>query len=163
MRGSLARTRLGLAMYIGVAATLFIAVNAAARLSRHWTYQEMFDASDLVIIAIAQSSKDTGDRTTLPDYTPRVDVVPVLTKFESFLILKGPKEIKKFDLFHYRYASGDDEFAMSNTPFLIRIEDEKQPTFLLFLSKRDDETYEPVTGQTDPAFLSVLELRGAAD
>jgi hypothetical protein len=123
----------------------------------------MFDRSDFVVIGRVTSSNNTGEHTTLPDYTPALNVVRVITKFETCLVLKGAKDVKTFDLHHYAYASQGDEDAMSNTPFLINITPGKEATFLLFLSKSDEGIYVPVTGQTDPAFLSVLELQGAAN
>jgi hypothetical protein len=134
-----------------------------ARLARHWSYNEMFEQSDFVVIGRVTSSNKSEERTTLPDYTPALNVVGMITKFQTCLVLKGSKDIKSFDLHHYAYASQDDEDAMSNTPFLIKIRPGQQATFLLFLTRTDNGVYIPVTGQTDPAFLSVLELQGAPD
>jgi poly-D-alanine transfer protein DltD len=144
-------------------AVCFLPQQMHARLSRHWTYNEMFDRADLVVIARVIASHKTEERTTLPDYAPTLNVVGMITNFAIGLVLKGSKEIKTFELFHYAYASHKDEDATSNTPFLLNIKPGGEATFLLFLTKRDDGRYVPVTGQTDPAFLSVLELQGAAD
>lgn len=133
-----------------------------ARLTQHWTYQEMFDKSDLVVIATFLSSKDKSEQAVLPDYKPPLVVAEVLTEFEANLVLKGPKDVKRFQLHHYRYKSDADEWAVSNTPFLVKIP-KYSPSFLLFLTRQSDGNYVPVTGQTDPAILSVLELTGAAE
>lgn len=134
-----------------------------ARITRQWSYEEMFDKADLVVIATAMSSKDVGERTVLPDYTPMLNVVGVLTEFEPRVVMKGAIHTAKFLLFHYRYESEDDQFATANTPELIRIKAGTRSTFLLFLVKERGSTYSPVTGQTDPAALSVLDLRGGAN
>jgi hypothetical protein len=133
----------------------------SARLTRQWSYQEMFDNADLVVIATVLSTKDTGERTTLPDYDPSLVVIGVTTEFKSLVVLKGAKGITKFQLHHYRYRSANDEFAVANTPNLVRVGAGKD--FFLFLVKESDGRYAPVTGQTDPAGLSVLDLKGAAN
>jgi hypothetical protein len=135
----------------------------SARLTHNWSYQEMFDKSDLVVIAMVVSSKDTDERITLPDYSPPLAVVGVVTEFQTCIILKGTKDIKKFQLHHYRYQSEHDESAVANTPELIKTKPGVHQGFLLFLAKESGGRYVPVTGQTDPAILSVLDLRGAAD
>ena len=123
----------------------------------------MFDKADLVVIAKVVSTKDNGERTTLPDYDPSLVVIGVVTEFESRIVIKGAKNLTKFQLHHYRYQSEEDEFAVTNTPELVRIKPGEHPSFLLFLVKEGDGKYAPVTGQTDPAAFSVLDLRGAAD
>jgi len=123
----------------------------------------MFDKSDLVVIATVVSSKDTDERIRLPDYSPAVTVIGVITEFQTSIILKGMKDIKKFQLHHYRYRSEDDESAVANTPELVKIKPGMRQGFLLFLVKELDGKYAPATGQTDPAILSVLELMGAAE
>lgn len=123
----------------------------------------MFDKADLVAIATVGSSKDTAERTILPNYSPPLKVVGVVTEFESRLILKGYKKIAKFRLHHYRYQSADDEDAVANTPELVKITSDQRATFLLFLVRESDGRYAPVTGQTDPAIFSVLQLRGGAE
>jgi len=129
-----------------------------ARLTYAWTYQEMFERADLVVIAGVVSSKDTEERRTLLD---DIRVIGVTTEFKSYLVLKGDKNVATFRLHHYRLQSEADENIV-NGPDLVRIP--KHPaTFLLFLSKEPDGRYAPVTGQTDPAGLSVLELRGWAE
>jgi hypothetical protein len=123
----------------------------------------MFDKADLVVIATVVSTKDAGQRTTLPDYSPPLNVIGVVTEFESCIVLKGARDIKKFQLHHYRYQSEEDEVAVANTPELVKIKAGEHPSFLLFLVKERDGRYAPVTGQTDPAALSVLDLRGGAN
>jgi hypothetical protein len=119
----------------------------------------MFDKSDLVTIAQSVSTKDTDERSVLLD---NIKVVGVTTDFKAALILKGPKDIRVFKLHHYRLESRSDENVV-NRPNLIPT---AQPgpqhrAFLLFLTKEPDGRYAPVTGQTDPVTLSVLELTGA--
>jgi len=134
-----------------------------ARLMQYWSYQEMFNKADLVVIAAIASSKDTDERTILPNYSPPLKVVGVVSEFESRLVLKGDKKIAGFQLHYYRYQFAQDEDAVANTPELVRIKPGQKAIFLLFLIKESDGRYAPVTGQTDPSLFSVLELKGGAD
>jgi hypothetical protein len=126
-------------------------------LDRSWTYQEMFDKADLVVIATASGTKDTGERTTL-----KVRVKGVETEFTVAVTLKGQKDVRVFLLHHYQVES-EDPLSVQEIPLLVSIPPGQHPTFLLFLIKEKDGRYAPVTGQTDPAVFSVLKLNGAVD
>jgi hypothetical protein len=142
-----------------------------ARLVRPWTYQEMFDKADLVVIAAWVSTKDTDEHSTLQDVEPPVKVIGVTTEFETRLVLKGANNIKKLQLHHYRFQNENDAL-WANRPSLVIIRAPVRAkdgfeypgggTFLLFLTKEADGRYAPVTGQTDPAALSALHLTGGA-
>ena len=119
----------------------------------------MFDNADLVAIAEVVSTKNTEERNTLQDIEPHVAVIGVVTNFKSLLLLKGPRNLATFQLHHYRFQSEDDKLA-ANSPALV--EASAHEVFLLFLVKGPHGTYAPVTGQTDPALFSVLELHGSA-
>lgn len=131
-----------------------------ARIVYTWTYQEMFDKADLVVIARYVSTKDTRERTTLEDIEPPIQGIGLVSEFESRLVLKGPKDITKFRLHHYRIENPE---LIANGPRLVTIEPGRHPTFLLFLIKERDGRYAPVSGQTDPAAFSVVELTGGAN
>jgi hypothetical protein len=145
-----------LKIYISLVLAFMALGPLMARIVQSWTYQEMFDKADLVVIAKVVSTKDTDERSTLLD----LNVVGVVTEFKSHLILKGPKGVTTFQLHHYRLESENDENVV-NGPDLIRIVEHR--AFLLFLTREHDGRYAPVTGQTDPGGLSVLELKSVAD
>ena len=139
-------------------AVLASAQPGAARIAeRSWTYREMFDKSDLVVIATGYSTKDTTERSKL---LGTISVVGVETEFKTCLVLKGKGNIKNFILHHYRLP---DNESFVDGPLLVEVDPRKHQTFLLFLVKEKDGRYAPVTGQTDPAGFCVLELKGAAD
>ena len=140
---------------------LMAVVTASARITAAWTYQEMFDKSDLVVIAYGLSTKDTDERTTLNDLEPHVSVIGVVSDFKTSLVLKGPRDTRTFQLHHYRFASAHDQLA-ANSPDLVRLSEAHLP-FLMFLVKEPGGRYAPVAGQTDPALHSVIELKGAAE
>ena len=139
---------------------LLTAMTATARITASWTFQEMFAKADLVVIAYGISTRDTDEHTTLNDLEPHVPVVGVTSEFKTSLVLKGPRELERFQLHHYRFASADDQLA-ANSPDLVRLSERHVP-FLMFLVRERDGRYAPVTGQTDSASFSVLELRGGA-
>jgi hypothetical protein len=131
------------------------------------TFQEMLDKSDLVVIATALKSKDSTERkklididvinTTAPEQL-QDEVIGVETEFQTRVTLKGPKDVTKFLLHHYRWTL-DEEVA--NGPNFIQIPSQRHGTFLMFLAREKDGRYAPVTGQFDPAVLSIFEIKDA--
>jgi hypothetical protein len=127
-----------------------------ARLIREWTFQEMFAKSDLVVIATPIATVHTSEHTTLPDLSPAVAVSGVNTEFQVRLVLKGDQKMKKFVLHHYQL---DHQECLINEPELVTFNSQIWgPHYLLFLTKEPDGRYSPVTGQTDPALYSVIQL-----
>ncbi len=128
---------------------------------RTWSYQELYDQADLVVIAKPVSTQETAEKSTLPNIAPAVRVIGLSTEFDISLLMKGDKSVKKAVLHHYRLA--DPKQLMMNGPNLACF-DPKQPTrFLLFLHREADGRYSPVSGQTDPTLFSVLKLEGVAE
>lgn len=120
----------------------------------------MFEKADLVVVARRVATEDTNERSTLPNITPPVSVIGVVTEFQSLLILKGEQGLTRLRLHHYRFAS-EAEKSIENNAGLVEFSWQR-PACLLFLIKERDGRYTPVTGQTDPALYSVLELRSDA-
>jgi hypothetical protein len=124
---------------------------------KDWTFQEMFAKSDLVVIAAPIASFETGEHTALKDIAPPVEVLGLSTEFQVRLVLKGDKEMNKLVLHHYRL---EHEEPMISGPEFISFDPKLWgPPFLLFLIKERDGRYAPVTGQTDPALYSVIQLK----
>ena len=143
-------------------ALLLVALSwpASARIMRGWTYQEMLDQSDLVAIARPVASKNTPERTVLPDIAPDVHVLGVETDFEVSAVLKGSKDIKKFVMHHYNLVKPDEPMINGPCLFYFDPKEKRKPKFLLFLVREQDGRYAPVTGQTDPTLFSILDLGG---
>jgi hypothetical protein len=142
-------------------ATLLLAASqASARLARGWTWEEMCDQADLVVIARPTATKDTSEHSKLLETIP---VIGVHTEFETRLVLKGSHALTSFTLHHYRFASIKEEETTANGPNLlrIRIQPFRLHTFLLFLRREKSGIYVPVTDQIDPD-VSVIELQTAA-
>jgi hypothetical protein len=118
--------------------------------------QEVWEKSDLVVIAKVVSTTDTGERTELGNLRPPLKAIGVESEFETQLVLKGSTSVKNFKLHHYRT---DEEFA--NGPSFVEIPSDKHPSYLLFLIKEKDGKYAATNGQVDPGICSVFRLRGA--
>ena len=122
-----------------------------------WTFQDMFAKSDLVVIAAPIATFETREHTALKDIAPPVEVLGLSTEFQVRLVLKGDKAMNKFALHHYRQ---EHQESMISGPELISFDAKLWgPRFLLFLIKEHDGRYAPVTGQTDPALYSIIELK----
>ena len=124
---------------------------------RVWSYQELYTSSDLVVIAKAVSTKDTREQASLPGIQPDVKVIGVITGLEVQVVFKGEKTRTKVYLHHYRLA--DPAMPMTNGPSLVAFDSKKNESYLFFLKQETpDGPYAPVSGQTDPAWISVIRL-----
>jgi hypothetical protein len=134
---------------------------AQARLFRTWTYQELKDGSDLVVIAHPLESRHLEEKYALPGISrmpaERSDsrhlARGIETKFEIFTTLKGI-ELQSVVLHHYRNA---DEGAENNGPSFMEFDPKACDKYLLFLKNRKDGQYEGIAGQTD-LILSIKKL-----
>ena len=135
-------------------------VFVSARLMQAWSYQEMFDKADMVVIAKPTATKDTAETNILPNIGPDIKVKGLATDFDVRTVMKGDRT-NRFVLHHYRLAKTNE--LMLNGPNLVGFDLAKHESFLLFLTKESDGRYAPVTGQTDPGLLSVLKLDGIAE
>ena len=128
-----------------------------ARLTKLWSYQEMFDLADLVAVAKPISTEDTSEKGKLPE-GPAVDVVGVTTKLEIHLVMKGDKALKDLRLHHYRQQNPKE--VLVNGPDFVSFNFKRPQNYLVFLKKASDGRYVPVAGQTDPAGFSIRKLEG---
>jgi hypothetical protein len=78
-----------------IAAAFFIVLTdvAMARIVRPWSYQELLEASDLVVIASPTASNDTTEHIDLPGFDGQ-RVIGVETKFAVSGVLKGNKALR---------------------------------------------------------------------
>ena len=141
-----------------VALILFTTTTLAeARGVRLWTYQELLDKANFVVIARPTATGDSQER--LQSLSGMAQpVVGVETKFQVSAVLKGEKSTKEFVLHHYRC----DGFSVPNGPTLIAFDPAKKRPYLLFLIREVDGRYAPVVGQIDPAGSGISELQGMA-
>ena len=133
---------------------------AAARAVRSWSYQELLDKSDLVVIATPTASNDTQER-NLPGFDGQ-PAIGVETRFTVSAVIKGDEALKDFVLHYYRPGPGG--MVVPNGPSFIYFAISEKPsmrprTYILFLHQEADGRYAPVVGQADPG-LGVRELQG---
>ena len=87
-----------------------------------------------------------------------VRVVGVNTEFETRLVLKGDRSIKKCVLHHYRLDKLLERLPIVDTPWLATFDPKEDNAYLLFLINQPDGRYVPASGQVDPAAFSVIKL-----
>jgi hypothetical protein len=146
---------------IAVFLILATALVAQARLIKGWSYQQLYDQSDLVVIAKPISTQTTTETATLPDIRPDIHVIGLSTEFNISVVVKGDKSVKQVTLHHYRLAV--PEQGTMNGPSLAAFDPKQNTRFLLFLHREADGRYSPVSGQTDPVLFSVVKLEGIAE
>jgi hypothetical protein len=148
-------------LLLPIALLLSLSLTAVGRIRQSWTYEQMAEQSDLVVIAKPISSSRLEEKTTLPNISPAVHVVGVQTKLDVRLVLEGWPKTKDACLHHYTLenpADGQVRGAAQLVTF-----DLKRPTcYLMFLKQVSAGRYEPVTGQTDPAAESIIQLESEA-
>lgn len=148
-----------------VVLTAIWALPACARRIEDWPYERLLKEADVVVIARPMSTKATGKVSTANPW--EANFVEVETAFEVESALKGKVEGNKLTLLHYRLEPGAQ---IVNGPLLVkfrtrglRLDTPKakaqlgQPSYLLYLKKRADGRFEPLSGQVDPE-LSVREM-----
>src|SRR5947208_15195481 len=87
---------------------LAAALLAQARSMRTWSYQELYDLADLIVIAKPISTQDTSEKAVLPNISPDVHVVGLSTQFDISVVMKGDKNLRKCVLHHYRLANPNE-------------------------------------------------------
>ena len=143
--------------------SIFAPRPVGGRLLQAWSYQELFDKSDVVVIAkVSDATRDTAERSNLPDVQPpdSLPVIGVVTEFQTRLVLKGAK-LQRFILHHCRLP--ESNIAIINGPTFMSFDPKKnRRAYLLFLIREPDGRFAPVAGQTD-LDISVQELEGTAE
>ncbi len=135
-----------------------------ARAVRIWSYQELLDKSDLVVLATPTTSNDNKEHADLPGFSGE-PVIGVETKFSVSVVLKGDKALSDLVLHHYRTADGTNVPHVPNGPSFVSFASAEGPTaiqrtYILFLLREADGHYAPVVGQSDPG-LGIKELVAA--
>lgn len=151
--------------FVAVVACGLLPQHAAARLIPSWPHDRLLKEAEVVVVATALSSAETGERSTSEPW--KCEFLHVNTAFRVSVVLKGELQGEQLTVLHYRLKPGT---SVPNGPLLVtfrmrdvvlRSGDAKVglgvPQYLLFLKKRADGRFEAVTGQIDPA-LSVREL-----
>jgi hypothetical protein len=138
-----------------LAALFVVTCLADARPGAFWTYEQLTEAADLVVIALPTETTDK-ETTVIPNMlrtgadgkSVPVPAVGVETRFRVLVVLKGDKKLKDFTLYHLREAK---PLNLPNGPQLITFDVKGQRRYLLFLKREADGRFVSVTGQVDAA------------
>ena len=157
---------------------VLLPTSAFARPVAHWPYEKLMQESDLVVISTVVSVVEFDGTIRLP-----VDwsfLVAQVTTFDVHGVLKGEIDSETLELIHCRIGDLGGG-TLWNWPTLAHFELEERtsatetagnvnavPTqeielsYLMFLKRRDDGRYEPVSGQVDSA-LSFRKVTGPTE
>lgn len=133
--------------FICLTCLVFTLTLLEARPMRSWTYQELFDESDTVIVATATQSHSLADFISPTGYTGPVEAYQV--DFTVLGVFKGGKK-KEIKITFYRLPK--QNIPVPNGPEFIEIDTKENNRYLLFL--KDDR---PLSGDIDP-ILSVKKV-----
>jgi hypothetical protein len=120
---------------------------ARARESRPWSYGELEQNSDLIVIATPVQVRHLDEPAELPGSAH--SVLGVETRFTVLAVLKGKRDLKDLVLFQWRLRP---DGPIWNGPVLKTFEPEAGEDFLLFLAEGSDGRFEAVAGQMDLDF-----------
>ena len=137
---------------VATAFALLATCRADARTVRKWTDAELFEKSQLVVVATPIRSTETKGHLGHPEFQEQ-PVIGVETKLAVTAVLKGTSTIKTVVLYHFRA----DRITLPNAPTFISFNPNRKQAFRLFLVRQREGRYVPAAGQTDPA-LSVQEV-----
>lgn len=148
------------------------AAKVSARVSDLWDYKRLFKEANLIVIASAMASERTADRLT--DHPWPVEIVGRNTSFEVRHVVKGKRLMGRLKVLHYEFgdcrkdARGRPRRDRRPTPIIdgplfvtfrakpLRVKlkagerSVPRPEYLLFLKRRKDGRFEPVSGPLDP-------------
>jgi len=154
---------LGIATVVAIVFSVRVVPTAYARLlNPPPTYDELFEKSDLIVIARpVTKTTDTEERNYF-DGVVQINAngqrnnpaaIGVETTFNVIKIIKGNGGVKQFILHHYREATPG-----SNGPMVVSFDLSQSTDILLFLVREKDGRYAPYGGQTDPGLNSIFAL-----
>jgi hypothetical protein len=163
-----------LRIWLAMALAALLCSQADARLIESWSLQRIKDTAGLVLVGTVASTGHWHEKLEDPLFGEHLE--GRLTTFDVGTVFKGDVPTKQIELVHYQVKDGG---LIDNGPLLasfrktgrrLEIESvdgvkekahvlEGTPHYLLFLKKRGDGKYEPVSGQIDSA-LSVRKLSG---
>jgi len=131
---------------------------AGAQVGYLWSYEELLQKADVVLIAECQGTSDTGRHRPHPELKPALPVLELQTVFRVSAVVKGVQAVAigaDVRVRHYRWDDEVPRGGIVNGGSWLRLQ--AQRNYLLFLLKATDGVYEPLSGHAFPA-KSVLLL-----
>ncbi len=138
-----------------------------ARLIAELDYRELFDKSDIIVIARpATKTTDTKEVSYFADIVQtdengkqrKVKAIGVETIFDVKQVIRGDEGLKRFVLHHYREKSSSISLDGPGVVSFDPSDDKRRRDILLFLVREKDGRYAPYGGQTDPGANSIFAL-----
>jgi hypothetical protein len=138
--------------------------DAAAQIGYLWTYDELLQKADVVVIARCGATIDTGNQVSHPELSPRLPVVEMRTTFQVEAILKTADQKRaspgpELRLRHYRLdlerwqKEHPPELGMPPAGLVNAggyLAPREGRSYLLFLTRAADGLHEPLSGHTFP-------------
>ena len=121
-------------------------VSLGARPVRMWSLSELTAKADLVVVATAASSTDAKNY-VYPD-AKDTTWVTVDTVFSIETVLKGEIKTPRVTVQHFRYWKSDA--SVVDGPSFVEFFPARKHRYLMFLERKANGRYEPLTGQYDP-------------
>jgi hypothetical protein len=114
-----------------------------------WSDEKLAHEADLIVIAVATSSKDQD--TNLGNARPD-SWIEVNTVFTPMTVLKGTLEAKSLTVMHDRFFDRTLSTKIIDGPGFVEFDSTDGTEYLLFLKKLKDGRFAAVSGQMDPYF-----------
>lgn len=142
-------------LFVGLILTWLCPVQAGP--TRPWPQEDLKRKADLIVIGTVRSTHDIGGHTGKPGLS-----VPVETRFDIESVLKGPTGVKSVIVRHERLSErfangyiinkdGSRTILIDPLTFIV-FHPRKRVRYLMYLTRRADGAYVPVTGQYDPNY-----------
>jgi hypothetical protein len=158
-------------LLVAIVAASFCASAGNARITRHWTWDDLYAESDFVGIVVPVANEPVDEKLTLKLVHGQLTLPAVNTRFRVEMALKHPSSepLKEVTVLHF--SETFESLEVANGPSLVNfpvgpVEYEKKtlkdkkviaeihmgktdPLYLAFLKRRADGRYEPTSGQED--------------
>jgi hypothetical protein len=151
---------------VGLFVVVALSAPAYARPIKRWNYDKLSRSSDVVVVATAASTEDWDDPAGMPQLG-EVVFKGQLTSFKIQGVLKGEVREDKLELVHYTVTANGRQSPgpglkthVTSRAYVAdfriaaprkRGKEGGTPHYLLFLKRRNDGNFEPVSGQVDSA------------
>ena len=122
---------------------LATSILAQGRLFQIWSFQQLFDEADVVLIgSVKETTKLTGTKARLEGES--MEFHNVITRFKRRAVLKGDYQPATWDFAHYWFTE-DTKVLISPPP--LKQFTEVNKVYLIFLRKNSAGKLIPVSGQ----------------
>jgi len=127
-----------------------------------WPISKAFSKADIVMIAKVAAIRDAKEGEAIPPQGEERYLSGVVTSFKVEQMIKGEEKRKSIELIHFKNTP--EGIRIINGPCLVSFKvfkpqvinetiiitsEKEEPVYMLFLTKRSDGRYEPVSGQYD--------------